>query len=480
MTTAADEAFAWMDRWWDDDVAMLWNPPGSFDGLFPPSSLHLVPQTVWHALAMLATGDVARAARAITAVLACQLDEPGTPWHGTFGRFREFPRPRPGAVAFVGYDPNWRQFVGTGLCLALSVGGDRLDGQLTEAMVAAIELAVDGEPEDRVCASYSNIALMRAWLDVAAGDLLDRPDLVARGEAFAQRIVDRFDRHGTFDEWNSPTYYGIDFYALALWRTRGPVSSLRAWGEHLEEVLWCDMAPWYHAALGNLAGPFTRAYGMDMRRYAAAAGLWIREACAGVPPVPDVGASVPPVPDVGEPFSHSHDLALAPVIPLLGVRVPASAAPHLRRFIGERVVERQVSSQPERIASAWMAPSVMVGGERGDRAWPAQGQYHPATVHWLEPSGRTRWIRAVHAGLMDARAHPGALRLQCRGADVRTAFLMSAHEAVTADRWVLPGLTVRVRTNAIYAGLKASGDIHEACYEAPASATTEFELSFET
>jgi hypothetical protein len=33
------EALDWMTSWWDDDVAMLWNPPGSFDGLFPPRSL---------------------------------------------------------------------------------------------------------------------------------------------------------------------------------------------------------------------------------------------------------------------------------------------------------------------------------------------------------------------------------------------------------------------------------------------------------
>jgi hypothetical protein len=66
------EALDWMTSCWDDDVAMLWNPPGSFDGLFPPRSLHLVPPTVWYALGLLrrrADGDVENAVRALGAVL---------------------------------------------------------------------------------------------------------------------------------------------------------------------------------------------------------------------------------------------------------------------------------------------------------------------------------------------------------------------------------------------------------------------------
>ena len=70
---------------------------------------------------------------------------------------------------------------------------------------AAIDLAIAGEPPDRVSPQYSNIALMRAWLE--------------EDEGFAAAVVDSYDEHGAFDEYNSPTYYGIDLYAISLWRT---------------------------------------------------------------------------------------------------------------------------------------------------------------------------------------------------------------------------------------------------------------------
>jgi hypothetical protein len=467
-----------MTQWWDDDVAMLWNPPGSFDGLLQPQSVHLVPPTVWYALGLLqrrADHDVERAVRAIKAVAGCQLVDPGAPWHGTFARFREFPDPQPGAVEYLGYDPNWRQFVGTGFALALVLSSDLLPRTTVETMRAAIGLAVEGEPPDRVSPAYSNIALMRAWLEVQAGELFDRAQLGDRGEDLAGRIVERFDAHGAFDEWNSPTYYGVDFYALALWRLYSPSSQLRTWGARLEAELWADLAPWYHAGLGNLAGPYTRAYAMDMRRYVAGLGLWIQAA------EPDV---VAPVPELSRPFSHSHDLALAPVIASLGARVPPVARGQLRSFDGERRLERVVSSDPERIATAWLSAERMIGAERGSRRWPGRGEYHPATVHWRDPDGRTRWIRLVHAGPVDARAEADALSATCapsrRRGPQSTGFLISAADGLEGDRWRLPGLTVRVRTNADFAGVTRSEDLDEVRYDPPASGTATFSLSFDS
>jgi hypothetical protein len=463
-------AFDWMAEWWDDEAAMVWNPPGSFDLLFPPRSVHLVPPTIWYGLGLLARNDIAGAVAAFEAVIACQLDEPGAPWHGTFARFREFPPPRAGAVEFVGYDPNWRQFVGTGLALALLIGRNDLPGAAVDAMIGAIEMAVDGEPPDRVAPSYSNIALMRAWMEVHCGELLDRPDLHKRGEELAAAIVERFDAHGAFDEWNSPTYYGIDLYALRLWRLRS--SLLRTAGERMEAALWSDLAPWYHAGLRNIAGPYTRAYGMDMCRYVAAVGLWMQQAA------PEAAA---PLPDLSGPFSHSHDLSLAPVVELLEASVPDDATSHLHRFSGERSVHRIVSDDPERVATGWFGERVMIGAERGGRTWSARGQYHPVTVHWWDPAGRTRWMRMVHAGPIEATALEAGLVAVChphrrRGAQP-TSFLLSAAESVTADRWELPGLTVRVECDGQFAGSGPSGDLTEARYDPPASGVTKFELS---
>ena len=165
-------ATAWMDRSWDPDVGLLWNMEGSFDELAAPRSLHLVPQSAWYVVGLLARradDDVERARRTIAAVAATQYDEPATVWHGTLARFHEWPHPPDDAREWVDYDPNWRQFVGTTFALVLADHADALDAPTIEVMRRVIELAVEGEPDGRVPASYSNIALMKSWLDVEAG-----------------------------------------------------------------------------------------------------------------------------------------------------------------------------------------------------------------------------------------------------------------------------------------------------------------------
>ena len=129
-----DASMEWLDRWWDPEVGLLWNPTGSFDELAPPRSLHLVPQSAWYAAGLLfrgGPGDEAKAVRTIDALLATQYDEPGTAWHGTFARFLETPHPTPDAVEWVDYDPNWRQFIGTTFSVLLQ------DGLIADAALAA-------------------------------------------------------------------------------------------------------------------------------------------------------------------------------------------------------------------------------------------------------------------------------------------------------------------------------------------------------
>ena len=115
-------AMKWNDAYWDDRAAFLWNT-GTFTN---PSTArpggarprrHLVRETSWYALGLLmraGDGDRERAIRAIEAVLNNQIDEVAQPFHGTFQRSPEEPRPpQRYARLFVEYDPNWREFIGT-------------------------------------------------------------------------------------------------------------------------------------------------------------------------------------------------------------------------------------------------------------------------------------------------------------------------------------------------------------------------------
>ena len=415
----------WCDAWWDPEAGLLWNPEGSFDELAPARSLHLVPQSAWYALGLLArdgTGDRERATRALDRLCDLQYDEPGSVWHGTFARFPEWPPPRPGAVEWVDYDPNWRQFLATTFTLCRR--SFALPARLDERLGAAIDLAIAGEPADRVGAWYSNIALMKAWLDAEHGDRI-------AAEGFATEIVARFDEHGAFDEYNSPTYYGIDLFALGLWRSHASSPLLREAGARIEAALWTDVARWYHAGLGNLCGPYSRAYGMDLADYAGLLGLWMWDAA---------GRAAAPFPDLAGTFGHSHDVSFGACVALLGARVPPPARPALTDVPGEHTVAQEVLAGAE--ATGWLAERVMIGAAAGI-GFPARGQYHPATVHW---SGG--WLRLRHPAALDAAASPGRLEAVARQPGPATA-VVRADGAVRVDgrRWALPGLVMDVTTD---------------------------------
>ena len=456
----AAAATAWGDRWWDPDVGLLWNPDDAFDELPTGRTVHLVPQSAWYALGLLLRGaqaDVARSGRVIAAVLDTQYDAPGEVWDGTFARFLEWPTPPPDATIWVDYDPNWRQFIGTTFSLILSDLAEGLDATLVARMEAAIRRAVDGEPEGRVPAWYSNIALMKAWLEVDHGTRARRPEVVAAGEALAAEVVRLFDRHGAFDEFNSPTYYGIDLFALRLWRTRSSSPRLQTAGARIEAALWEDVARFTHAGLGNLAGPWSRSYGMDMRAYAGALGLWVWAA---------LGRRVAPFPDVDGPFEHSHDLFLGAAAALLGADIPPAAAAELQAFSGPRLVRRVIADEPPRVATAWLGATAMLGAETSGDGWSAWGQHHPVTAHWRAPDGSLAWLRLRHRAPVQAVAGERTLVATCsphprHGPQPIVVEVLAPGldvEALRAGRWSLPGLPADVTADAPVAHVDVQPD----------------------
>lgn len=384
---------------YDPATRLVWNPPGSLDDEgVPGRTVHQVPQSAWYALDLAQRGEHERLAATVDALLGLQYDAPGTPWHGTFARFAEAPVPGDGAVEWVDYDPNWRQFVGIALRLLLTGHPGALDADLRRRTEDAIALAAAGEQSSgRLTWWYTNIALQHAWLLVEAGN-------VEEGEALAERVVDGWRQHGTFQEFNSPTYDGVDLWALALWRGHSSSDRLRAWGAELEAGLWQTVASRYHAELRNIAGPYTRAYGLDLDRYVGKVGLLVAGA-AGVDaaPLPDIGADV---------VAHGHDLQSLPTLAVAPPVVSDDVRSHLRGFQCERTVQEVISSWPtRREASAWLGRDVMVGAEDGGSDWRGWYQFVAGTVHWRRPDASIGVLRYVPDGPPRGRAEPGLLRV---------------------------------------------------------------------
>ncbi len=355
------------ERHMDPQTALLRGPDGRL----------MTRGSMWHALGLLQRGATQQAVPIINAVLDAQWQAPGQPWHGTFRRYPDEPDPPRDARMWRDYDPNWRQFIGVTLLLALR--RHALPVALQARMRAALGLCLAGEPRERLDARYTNIALLQAWLLVEAGALFGVAHWQTRGRALAADIERRFERWGVFDEYNSPTYYGVDLVGLALWARES--SALAGPGRRLEAALWDDLLAWFHPALGTQCGPFSRAYGMHMREHVTLQGLWL-EHCSDAPPC------VPWPVDAHWP-AHGHDLAMMPLVKALA----GSQRRHVRT--GRRALVRHLPDG--RVAQGWLGEHIMLGAERGGHA-SAADQYHPFTAHW--PGG---WLRLRGAVRCDAR-----------------------------------------------------------------------------
>lgn len=332
-------------------------------------------------------------------------------------------------------DSNWREFIGCGLILILESFPDRLPPDLVRDMQAALLRAAVGAARRNVGAGYTNIALMSAFLLDYVGTKQGREDLQQAGREKAEAIYELFCRHKTFNEYNSPTYYGADLMALALWRQHACSPRMRELGGLMEADLWRDIAAFYHADMKNMCGPFVRAYGMDMTRYCALTGLWIALA-VGDP-------ALAPWPASGG--HHQGERIYGPIFAMLRPQVPKDVLPQLRSFSGPRRFERTFG---ETKATVLIEKNLMMGAATLKRRWE---QHHPATIYWLAaPEQHVGWI--LLTGMNDGVAPKVADRcLEIRREskpDEPIQFLLSApgldEAAVTRDQWRLPGLRVTV------------------------------------
>ncbi len=398
-----------MDGFFDPAVALLQHPSrAASESPYEQPGIHLTRESSWYALSLLqrdAPGDRARAGAILDAVLAQQIDAPAVA-AGSFRRAPEEPPLPPEPREWIDYDPNWREFLGTAFALILS----RHEAALPPATVASLESALlratRGSLERAVSPEYSNIALMSAFLLDWVGDRLGDGELRAAGSRLARGVCADHAKTEAFREYNSPTYYGVDLVALAAWRDLAPDPWLREQGARLEAALWCDLARFWHADLGNPSGPYTRAYGMDQADYVSCLGLCVDVGC-GSQALPR-----PVLPPLGDAMLHAHDRCMEPVVSALPPRIPPEARRHFESFQGERVVRQIVQREPfERRASAWLGRGTMLGGEDASGRH-VHHQHHPVTAHWLETDGRLGWLRLRTDAPVRARAADRRLEIE--------------------------------------------------------------------
>lgn len=234
------------------------NSPGYHSQVPQGTWVHPTRQSLNYAVMLVRRGhpeDLKRAEQVIRKVLSLQVTDPKHEYYGIWPWLLEEP-----VDEMAPPDRNWADFLGAQLAVLLKQYADRLPEELTDEIRASLRHAAIEIRKRDVQPSYTNIAIMGGGVCAAAGELLDDAEMLAYGRDRLQRCVADAEYHGSFNEYNSPTYTKVALNeaerALQLIEDR----EARAAAEKLRRIAWQIIADSFHPGTGQWAGPHSRAY----------------------------------------------------------------------------------------------------------------------------------------------------------------------------------------------------------------------------
>ncbi|OHF02548.1 hypothetical protein CORC01_02243 [Colletotrichum orchidophilum] len=448
------------DARWDDSYKLIWYQDNG------PWSVRF---TAWYTAGLLHRNegdDVENAKAAIESILASQMtSDYESAWYGTFKLSPDEPDPTPYSELYppeiyTTYDPNWREFVGTQLVQDVELYSDLLGADLVKKIEDALEIQAVGAmrrngsfPEgDNLIVAYSNPSLMRALTVGWIGARRNNATFINFANSQGTKLLELFKANGsnTLGEYNAPNYYGIDVWALAANIDYGPRhATMTKNAEFILKKLWDDVADHYNAYLGNVVGPYDRAYTRDMTEHSAILSLYWWAV---------FGREYGPQPPKGEAdllYDASQGAAIALVADTVARHISAGTAAALKAkgpWAGTRSLTRKVrkalDTDVTRTITSWVSAPLMIGGQivaetknRGDQFVPLIAQWASDPAHKpypyigffsLYPSAST--ISAVAGAGSLSVSYPNSTQ---EGTDIFTFALSGIPPA-----WTLGGKTI--------------------------------------
>ncbi|RAR14440.1 hypothetical protein DDE83_002208 [Stemphylium lycopersici] len=220
-------------------------------------------------------------------------------WYGTFKLSPDQPDPTPDSPyyppeIYKTYDPNWREFIGTQLIQVVEEFQHLLSPALITSIEDSLEIAAIGgmrrngtfPEDDNLTIGYSNPAMMRALVVGWIGARRNNSTYTTYANDQGTQILQLFQLDGadTLSEYNAPTYYGIDTWALGAQLKYGPPDTpMTAAAAYILPAVWQDLGAHFNGYLGNTVGPYDRAYTRDITMHSSVLslclwGLWGRAA----------------------------------------------------------------------------------------------------------------------------------------------------------------------------------------------------------
>lgn len=269
-----------------------------------------------------------------------------------------------------------------------SLLGKDLVKDIEKAMAYAAVGAMrrNGTAPDNLVTAYSNPALMRALNVGWIGARLNNKTFIDFANTQGDEILALFNANGskTLGEYNAPNYYGEDVWALAAMIKYGPKdATVTKSAPYILTELWKDIAEHYNPYLGNLVGPYDRAYTRDMPSHNSIVsffwwGIFGRDK-----------APQPPKGDLDLNYDITQGAALALVMDTVSGVLSKDVITKLTTpFSGERLLRKTIreslSTSALRVATSWMSKTLMVGGQQIAEPETVQRgkQFVPAIAHW--------------------------------------------------------------------------------------------------
>lgn len=256
-----DQYLSYLEPNYSNEHQMLgatWKGPGYHTKVPNGTWVHTTRGSLEYAVALLARGrdnDVGRAEAIIAKVITLQDQRPESRSRGIWPWLLEEPVEKMEAP-----DYNWADFCGALLAQMIHCHGDRLSGDLRVKMRKSLEMAAEAIKRRNIGPDYTNIALMGGGVCAAAGELLGDKALLDYGRSRLQRLVEHTKQHGSFNEFNSPTYTVIALREAerTLFLVRD--EQTRAAAEWLRRRAWQTIAESFHPATQQWCGPHSRVY----------------------------------------------------------------------------------------------------------------------------------------------------------------------------------------------------------------------------
>lgn len=269
----------------------------------------------------------------------------------------------------------------------------QIEDSLERAAVGAMRRNGTYPLDDNLTLGYSNPALMRALVVGWIGARRNNSAFIDYANKQGDQLLELFkvDGYNTLGEYNAPTYYGMDTWALAANIAYGPKdATMTTNSEYILTELWKDIADHYNPLLRNMVGPYDRAYTRDMTGHSAVVSLWwwsmFGREYGGQPPL-------------GEPdllFDVIQGAAIALVADTALKHIPEDTAEALKatgQWSGERFLNKTVRESLDtdavRVATSWLSANVMIGGIAQAETENRGNQFVPAIVHWASDPKKT-------------------------------------------------------------------------------------------